>query len=52
MGPGESLRVKAGVPEEALNMERRSYKYVWGMAWGEHGGNELGPTAWVTSQDG
>ena len=34
MGPGESLRVKAGVLEEAVNMKRRSYKYVCGMAWG------------------
>ena len=51
MGPGESLRVKAGVLEEAVNMKRTSYKYVCGMAWGEHGGNELGPTTWVTSRD-
>jgi len=29
-GSGESLRVKAGVPAEAINMRRRLCKYVWG----------------------
>ena len=29
-GSGESLRVKAGVPAEAINMRRGLCKYVWG----------------------
>lgn len=44
MGPGKSLVVKTGVPEEAINSKRSLYKYVWGVGCGESGGrNGLGP---------